>query len=100
MNITIKNHGQETLVLLEGRLDTNTSPELEKKIAELFDKGVKVITFDFNDLEYISSAGLRVLLSTQKQINNMVGEMKIVNISNDIREIFNMTGFNDFLTLE
>ena len=83
---------------LSGRLDTTTAPELEKSIKESID-GVSALTIDMEKLEYISSAGLRVLLSAQKIMNNQ-GEMKIVHVSETIMEIFEVTGFSEILTIE
>ena len=83
---------------LEGRLDTNTAPELEKELKDCFD-GLTNLTLDFEKLEYISSAGLRVLLSAQK-IMNQQGEMKVVHANETIMEIFEVTGFTDILTIE
>ena len=84
-------------VTVEGRIDTTTAPELEKEIKDSLD-GVKSLVLDFEKVEYISSAGLRVLLSTQK-IMNKQGEMKLINVSSDIMEIFEVTGFSDILTI-
>ena len=83
---------------LQGRLDTATAPALEKALKESLD-GVSALTLDFSGLEYISSAGLRVLLSTQK-IMNRQGEMKLVHVGEVIMEIFEVTGFSDILTIE
>ena len=82
---------------LEGRLDTITSPELEKALKEHLD-GLEALVLDFAALEYISSAGLRVLLSTQKVMSRQ-GEMKLVNVNDTIMEIFEVTGFSDILTI-
>ena len=83
---------------LEGRLDTVTAPELEAAFKESL-SGVTELTLDFEKLEYISSAGLRVLLSAQKTMNKQ-GEMKIHNVNATIAEIFEVTGFSDILTVE
>ena len=83
---------------LEGRLDTVTAPDLENDLKESLD-GVTVLTLDFANLEYISSAGLRVLLSAQKTMTRQ-GEMKIINVNDTIMEIFEVTGFVDILTIE
>lgn len=83
---------------LEGRLDTMTAPDLEKDLKESLD-GVSDLTMDFEKLEYISSAGLRVLLSAQKTMNKQ-GSMKLVNVNETIMEIFEVTGFSDILTIE
>ena len=90
--------GDNLTFMLEGRLDTTTAPDFEKEVKENTD-GVKVLVMDLDKLEYISSAGLRVLLAAQK-IMNRQGEMTIKNASDDIKEIFDVTGFSDILTIE
>ena len=85
-------------VALEGRLDTLTAPELEKDLQTSL-AGVTSLTLDLEKLEYISSAGLRVLLSAQK-IMNRVGEMKVCHVNETVAEIFEVTGFSDILTIE
>ena len=91
-------NGTELTVALGGRLDTTTAPQLEKELkADV--TGVSELTFDFAKLEYISSAGLRVLLSAQK-IMNKQGHMVIRNVNDDIMEIFEVTGFSDILDIE
>ena len=82
---------------LEGRLDTVTAPDLEKELKESLD-GVTDLTLDFEKLEYISSAGLRVLLAAQKTMAKQ-GGMKLVNVGETIMEIFEVTGFSDILTI-
>ncbi len=84
--------------LLEGRLDTVTAPELEKELKASLD-GISELTLDFEKLDYISSAGLRVLLSTQKVMTKQ-GKLKIVHVNETIMEIFEVTGFTDILTIE
>lgn len=86
------------LLALEGRLDTTTAPKLEEELKASFD-GVKELKLDFEKLEYISSAGLRVLLAAQKQMNKQ-GSMVICNVCEDIQEVFDITGFADILTIE
>ena len=94
-----KTQNESALVIaLEGRLDTVTAPQLEKELIASLD-GVTSLTFDFAELEYISSAGLRVLLSAQKKMNAK-GEMKVKNVNETIMEIFEVTGFSDILTIE
>ena len=88
----------ELTIALEGRLDTTTAPQLEENI-KLNLGGVENLIFNFQNLEYISSAGLRVLLSAQK-IMNKQGEMKVINVSEEINEIFEVTGFSDILNIE
>ena len=93
----IKNLNENVMTIaLEGRLDTTTAPQLE---AELTLDGVSELTFDFEKLDYISSAGLRVLLAAQKVMNKQ-GTMKISNVNADIMEVFEITGFSDILTIE
>ena len=96
INKTVENGNAQ--VALEGRLDTTTAPELEKELQEILD-GLQTLTLDFTNLEYISSAGLRVLLSAHKTMSKQ-GEMKICNVSPVIMEIFEVTGFSDILNIE
>lgn len=98
LNIEKKLTESKLEVALIGRLDTTTAPELEKELKESLD-GVNELVFDMASLEYISSAGLRVLLSTQK-IMNRQGEMKVLHVNETIMEIFEVTGFSDILTIE
>ena len=89
---------KELTVKLEGRLDTTTSPELEMDLKDAL-TDVTDLVFDFEKLEYISSAGLRVLLATQKAMNKK-GSMKVIHVCETIMEIFDVTGFTDILTIE
>ena len=98
MTITKNLNGTALEVALEGRLDTMTSPELEAELKSSMD-GAETLTLDLSKLEYISSAGLRVLLATQKVMNQQ-GEMTLINVSDVIHEIFEVTGFTDILTIE
>ena len=98
LNIEKKKKKKKLSFVLSGRLDTTTAPDLEKEVKENID-GVEKLDFDFSDLAYISSAGLRVLLSAQK-IMNKQGEMVVKNCSEEIKEIFEVTGFSDILTIE
>lgn len=98
MTITKTANGQTLAIALEGRLDTTTAPELEATLKDSID-GVSELVFDFEKLDYISSAGLRVLLSTQKVMSKQ-GEMKILHVNEVIMEIFEVTGFSDILTIE
>lgn len=98
LNIEKKLEDDKLYVSVEGRLDTITSPDLEKEInADI--EGVKELTLDFEKLEYISSSGLRVLLAEQKVMNKQ-GSMKLINVNDTIMEIFEVTGFTDILTIE
>ena len=98
LNIKKNADGSTLVVGLEGRLDTSTAPELEESLKDALD-GVSELTLDLNGLEYISSAGLRVLLSTQKVMNKQ-GSMVIANASEEVKEIFDVTGFSDILTIK
>ena len=98
MNIIQNRQDTALVVALEGRLDTTTAPELEAALTEALD-GVESLTMDFEKLEYISSAGLRVLLSAQKRMMKQ-GEMKVIHVNETIMEIFEVTGFSDILTVE
>ena len=96
--ITKNIENQKAVLALKGKLDTTTAPELDKTINEII-SDIKELVFDFADLEYISSAGLRVLLSAQKAMNAR-GEMKLKNVGETVMEIFEVTGFSDILTIE
>lgn len=98
MVINQKKEGTTLNIALEGRLDTMTSPQLEGVLGENLN-GVTEVIFDFAKLEYISSAGLRVLLSTQK-IMDKQGKMELTNVCDEIMEVFNITGFSEFLTIK
>ena len=98
LNISKEKNGNELTLKLDGRLDTTTAPVLEGEVkAEI--GGVASLIFDLESLQYISSAGLRVLLSAQK-IMNKQGEMVVRNASEEVKEIFDVTGFADILTIE
>ena len=98
LNIEKKKEGSKLELVLTGRLDTTTAPELEKELKASLD-GVNELVFDMASLEYISSAGLRVLLSAQK-IMNKQGTMKVLHVNETIMEIFEVTGFSDILAIE
>ena len=91
-------NGTELTVTIAGRLDTTTAPQLEAEFKQNIN-GVEKLVLDFTSLEYLSSAGLRVLLSAQKVMNKQ-GEMIIKNVNETINEIFEVTGFIDILTIE
>lgn len=98
MNITEKLNGNQLCIALEGRLDTTTAPELERVLAGSLDE-ITELTIDMSALEYLSSAGLRILLGAQKRMNKQ-GSMKVTNVNETIMEIFEVTGFADILTIE
>lgn len=99
MNYKLDKDGQNMSLLVAGRIDTTTAPQLEEKILSEID-GVKNLVLDFNELEYISSAGLRLLLLLQKKMNAIDGSFKILNVNEFVMEVFEMTGFKDILTIE
>lgn len=98
MTITKKLNGTALEIALEGRLDTMTAPELEKELNRSLD-GVKSLVLDFSKLDYISSAGLRVLLSAHKIMSARDG-MKVKNVNEIVQEVLEVTGFADILTIE
>lgn len=98
MNIQQKSDGSKLTLQIEGRIDTKTAPELETVIqTSLAD--VSELIIDLADTVYISSAGLRVLLIAQKQMNKQ-GEMSVIHVNNNLMEIFEVTGFTDILTIK
>ena len=98
MTIEIKRNAEETIIKLVGRLDTITAPALDKTINEDI-AGTKNLVLDVKELEYISSAGLRVLLGAQKKMQK-IGSMKVTNVCEEVMEVFEMTGFADILVIE
>ena len=97
MSLKIEKKNAETLAL-EGRLDTLTAPELEAEIFAIL-PSVQTLTLDMEKLDYISSAGLRVILKTQKALEKKAG-LKLTHVSDEVKEVFDITGFSDFLTIE
>ena len=98
MTIEIKRNAEETIIELTGRLDTTTAPSLDTTISNDLE-GTKNLVLDFKSLEYISSAGLRVLLGAQKKMQK-IGSMKLINVCEEVMEVFEMTGFADILVIE
>lgn len=98
MKIEKKQDGAELTIALEGRLDTMTAPQLDQELQGNLG-GITKLTFDLAQLEYVSSAGLRVLLSAQKVMNKQ-GKMIVKNVNEQIMEVFEVTGFTDILTIE
>ena len=98
MNINIEKENGVTLMKIEGRLDTTTAPELEKAINNE-GEALKSLVLDFKGVDYISSAGLRVLLTAQKKMN-VQGSMELTNVSESVMDIFEMTGFADILVIK
>ena len=96
MKIDLNKENEKLIISLEGRLDTNTSPELESEYKKLDEKN---IVLDLEKLNYISSAGLRVLLTMQKEMNKK-GSLEIINVCDEVLDIFEVTGFNDILNIK
>ncbi len=97
MNIDSRKENDTLVLSLEGRLDTSTAPKLEACLKEVLD-GVTELTLNLKDLEYVSSAGLRVLLGAQKTMKKQ-GSMKITGVNETVKEIFDITGFSDIFTI-
>ena len=98
MTITTSREGEKMQIVLEGRLDTTTAPQLEVELKRSI-SGITELIFDFAGLEYISTAGLRVLLAAQKVMNKQ-GSLTIRNVNSVVMEVFEITGFVDILTIE
>ena len=98
MNINIERENGKALMKIEGRLDTTTAPELEKAINGEGDE-LKSLVLDFKAVDYISSAGLRVLLTAQKKMN-VQGDMELINVGEAVMDVFEMTGFADILVIK
>lgn len=99
MTINMNRDGADLTLVLEGRLDTTTAPQLESELRPVLADGVENLTVDLKALDYVSSAGLRVLLSAQK-IMNKQGEMTVRNVNEAVMEVFEVTGFVDLLNIE
>ena len=98
MTIEKKINNDAATLIVSGRLDTQTAPELEAELDSIL-SGTKELTFDMTNLEYVSSAGLRVILKAQKAMN-LQGSMKLTGVNDSIMEVFDITGFLDILTIE
>jgi anti-sigma B factor antagonist len=99
MKITTTMEGNLARLALEGRLDTVTSSQLATELGHLFEGGALSLIFDFRELEYISSAGLRVLLTAQKKVKSLGTALEIVNANESVKEVFDITGFSGILTI-
>ena len=98
MNIKKKKDGSSLTVIISGRIDTVTATDVDEFIKNSLE-GVKMLILDFNDVNYVSSAGLRVLLSLQKKMM-VKGEMKLINVNEAVSDVFEVTGFDEILTYE
>ena len=99
MEIKIIEEGKPTVFALVGRLDTNTSPQLEEFAGELFESGKMDIVVDMNECDFVSSAGLRVIVAMQKRVVNN-GSLVFRNVQSDVMDVFEMTGSSKILTFE
>lgn len=99
MNITESRNENVVQLAVEGRIDTNTSPQLQASILQAFQKG-KTLVLDFEKVEYISSSGLRALLLGQKTANSKGGSMKLYHVSGTVKKVLDMSGFSKILTIE
>lgn len=100
MKSTITNNGNETIVTLEGRLDTTNASDFERQIADLYTITNPYIILECTKLEYISSSGLRIFLTLLKHVKKQKGEMILRNMNSDIKEVFDMTGFSNMFSIE
>lgn len=100
MTITTTKNGNSVTLALLGRLDTVTQAELANELEHIFEADKVSLVFEFSALDYISSAGLRVLLTAQKKVNALGTTMKIVGAKTEIKEIFEITGFNGIMSIE
>lgn len=98
VDINVTNEGEKTTIAVSGRLDTAAAPELESTLDEVL-PNAKDLTFDFEGLEFIASSGLRAVLRAQKAMNEQ-GSMRITNVCDSVMEVFDITGFMDFLVIE
>ena len=99
MELSAREEGNRTLVVLEGRLDTNTAPQLEEFANKLFEEGKNEIVVDMDACDFVSSAGLRVIVAMQKRVVNS-GSLAFRNVQSDVMDVFEMTGFSKLLTFE
>ena len=99
IKVNKEKNGSELLITVEGILDSPASPTLSEELEGCYD-GLTKLTFEFKDLEYLTSAGLRVLLEAQQEMDDIEGEMVLRNVSDEIMEVFELTGFDDVLTIE
>ena len=97
MNIITRDVNEVTVVALEGELDLNASPEAEKQLTQLREDGVKKMLIDLEKLEFISSAGLRVLLATTQEMKAAGGDLRVCSLNETVKEVFDISGFNTLL---
>jgi anti-anti-sigma factor len=99
MKITIRHANDVKIVELEGELDTNTSPDAESQLKELMEQGVKKILLNFEKMDFISSAGLRILLATGQQLKSDNGGLRVCSLNETVQEVFDISGFSTLLSV-
>ncbi len=97
MNISESKQGNVTILKAEGKLDSMSSPELDKRLASMVESGTKKIVLDLSNLDYVSSAGLRVFLSAAKRLKQVQGKLELANLSAQVQQIFDIAGFETIL---
>jgi anti-anti-sigma factor len=97
MKIDMHDKGDVKVVRVEGKLDTNTTPEAELRLGEAVDEGASKILIDFKDLDFVSSAGLRILLATAKKLSARGGALRVCSLNETVRDIFDISGFSTLL---
>ena len=100
MEVKILKEATETIVAIEGRVDTVTAPELQNLVSPLWNESGITLVFDCASLEYVSSSGLRVILSTHKMVVAKGGKFILRNMNKDVRQVIDLTGFSRILTIE
>ena len=99
MQISEEKQNDILVFKLDGRLDSNTSPTFEEKVDDAIDKGAKLMIIDFENLEYLSSAGLRVILKTTKELKRQEGKLVLCSMADYVKEVFEISGFDSFLPI-
>ena len=99
MQLEVKQTGEIRVLIFEGNLDTNTSPDAESTINGLIEDGVQKILVNFDNLNFISSAGLRVLLATAKKLKGTGGDLRICGLNSTVQEVFDISGFGSILNV-
>jgi anti-anti-sigma factor len=99
MEITVTDAGEVKVVRIEGKLDTQTSPDAQAQLTQLIDQGTTKLVVNFEKLDYISSAGLRILLAAAKQLKGNSGKLRICGLNEVVREVFDISGFTTILTV-
>jgi anti-anti-sigma factor len=97
MKIDMHDEGDVKVVRFEGKLDTNTTPEAEVRLGEILEQGARKIVIDFEDLDFVSSAGLRILLATAKKLGACGGALRVCSLNETVRDIFDISGFSTLL---